>query len=159
MGTPLLQGALIRYMLAKRGNAYKITHIHLLEVPFALAKSDILFVHHLLELCFFFLPVGGEAFDVFSLLMILYEPADKLINSLGKKIFIFKLLVAFGYYTSHVPLSVSSFYRLVSESIDSIVNSPLRLEIERNMDAWLFSSVGAHPRFKDFKTIHFLTKN
>ncbi|MFC1845675.1 hypothetical protein ACFLX2_00950 [Candidatus Dependentiae bacterium] len=154
----LMQGSLISYFISRAGFFCTITGVQTLAAPFAVARQDLLFLHHVLELCYYFLPAHDVAEKTFDLLTLLYTPIDSLKKVLQKKFFLFKLLVSFGAYTQMAPLSIDSFNRLSSESIDSLSNSLLHLEIERNMDEWLCSCVGAHPCFGNFKTFHFLTK-
>ena len=155
----IVQGGLISYFMSTQRGMHTVTGIEILAVPFSLARYDILFLHHVLELCYYFLPAQSEALVTFNLLIFLYKTADTLITPLHKKIFLFKLHISFGFYTDYAPLSMTSFNRLYSESIDSIVKVPLRLEVERKVDIWLSSCVRAHPYFRNFKTVHFLKKN
>ncbi len=154
----LVHGALISFYIYKRRSTVCLgKKVQVLDVPFELAKKDILFLHHVFELCSYFLFFGDKSIHVFDLLMMLYCP-NLFVQPLHKKIFLFKLVEAFGYYTDSAPLSLGMFYRLSSESIDSLVNSNLHLEIERNIDEWLSSCIKTHPCFLDFKTVHFLKK-
>jgi len=154
--TPL-QGALISYFVER--TACQISKMHILDVPFQLAKHDIVFLHHVLEICYYFLPARAPARAPFDLLMYLYNSPRSFMCTQNKKIFLFKLLVSFGYYADCAPLSIATFNWLHSESIDSLANSPLHLEIERKMDAWLYLCVSEHPQIRNFKTVHFLKKN
>ena len=153
---PIVAGAIISYFICKSGSYFSFSSMEIVDVPLCLAREQIVFLHHLLELCFYFLPQGGSSIFVFDQIILFYKDEVLLVTPLHKKIFLFKLFVSFGFYVEHAPLSVQLFYRLSSESIDSIVSSSLHLEIERLIDQWLCSCIGAHPKIKDFKTVRFL---
>jgi len=154
----VIPGSIVSYFIVSRGARCRLSSLEILDVPLSLARSHIIFLHHLLELCFYFLPVASQAFEVFDLFIFFYKNADTFITPLHKKIFLFKLFVSFGFYGGHAPLSVDLFGRLNSESIDSIVDSLIHLEIERSIDQWLYCCMQAHPQSKDFKTVRFLKR-
>ena len=154
----LAAGSLISYFVPSRGARRFVKNVKILDVPLSVARSDIFLLHHVLELCHYFLPACNISTETFDLVMHLYTSAKKLTTLLTKKIFLFKLLVSFGFYSDHAPFSLTTFSRISSESIDSLVSSSLHLEIERNIDKWLLLCVGAHPQFANFKTVQFLKK-
>ena len=149
-------GSIISFFVISRKSYFSISEIQILDVPLQLARKHIVFLHHLLELCFYFLPLRNPAKKVFDLLMFFYKHADSFCTPLHKKIFLFKLFVSFGFYGGHAPLSVDLFHRLSSESIDSLVSSFIHLKLERSIDQWLLDCMQAHPLAKDFKTVRFL---
>jgi len=151
-------GALVQYDLQKKRARFFVDRFELLDVPFELAKRDILFLHHLFEFCFYSLVYGACSKKTFSLLIQLYVDEHLFFNNFYKKIFLFKCFISLGIAHGNRPFSPKLFYWLCSESIDSIVSANLHLEIEHTVDAWLYKCVGAHPYYKDFKTIHFLKK-
>ena len=150
-------GTLISFVVSRQtASVTFIREVKVVDIPLDVSRHDILLLHHVLEVCYYFLPVRSAAFKTFGLVTLLYASSGWPTSPLRKKIFLFKLLVSFGYYSSHAPLSASTFYRLSSESIDSIVQASLHLEIERSVDEWLCSCIGEHPYARDFKTVQFL---
>ncbi|MCK5632730.1 hypothetical protein KAH94_03210 [bacterium] len=152
----LILGSLICYHLEKKRVMFVLQDIQLIDVLFDIARTDILFLHHILELCYYFLPHQALCIQTFDFLLQLFTVTDCVTTGARKKIFLFKLLVSFGFYCEYAPLSNFVFNYLSSESIDRLADSYLHLELERDLDTWLYSCVGAHPYFKDFKTVHFL---
>ncbi len=151
-------GSYIKFYVSKRGDwGAVIRAVTVLDIPFWLAHHNLHFLHHVLELCYYFLSDNNPSTQTFDFVLELYRLRNEGPQDRWMKIFLFKLLISFGSYSSHSPLSMQVFYWLSIESIDSIMNSPLHLEIERSMDDWLCSCVGAHPYFGDFKTVQFLT--
>ena len=155
-GTGISPGTLISYFVIKKTPRYRITGVEVQDVPLVLARENIVLLHHLLELCFYFLAPRARARKTFDLLLFFYNHADSLTTPLHKKLFLFKLVVSFGFYAGHAPLSVHLFHRLSSESIDSIVSSSLQLKVEKDIDLWIASCIAMHPQAKDFKTVRFL---
>lgn len=157
-GTMPIVGSHIQFYVSKSGEwGAAIYAVTVLDIPFSLAHYNIHLLHHVLELCFYFLSTNNPSTQTFDIVLLLYGLHAVAPDAVWMKIFLFKLLISFGSYSSHTPLSMAVFYRLSIESIDSIMNSPLHLEVERNIDDWLCSCVGAHPYFGDFKTVQFLT--
>lgn len=148
----LQRGSLIQY-IARRERAYWIfDSVDVLHVPYEIAKNDILFLHHLLELCYYCLPVGScarEVAEIFDMLYIHVMPLSRVF----KKIIIFKLLLQLGMYPDEVTLKTYRFHAFATESIDTIEQAILHLDIEKDLDQWLYSCVASHPHAKYFKTL------
>lgn len=163
MGVPnrvdIGHGALIEYHLREQNGFYFMHGINIIDLPFALAKEDILFVHHVLELCYFFVPLGGEVPRLFDLIMILYDASNALIHDNAKKLFLFKLFSCLGLYPEDPKFRTPYFHQLAGSSIDMITIQPLDLVIEQALDEWLLSCIALHPCTHNFKTVHFLHKN
>jgi len=155
-GFTVFTGALISYFVTRDFPIFFITGVHVLDAPFSVARKDIFFLHHVLELCCYFLPDRAVDLKTFDLVKCVYTDPQLFSSTLRKKLFLFKLLVSFCFYEGHAPLSINMFHYLASESIDSIEQSFLHLEVEKNIDRWLFSCVKAHPKFEEFKTVRFL---
>ena len=54
-------GALLTYYAHQRGKIYFLHRIDLIDMPLTLAKDDILFLHHVLEICYFCAPFGNRS--------------------------------------------------------------------------------------------------
>lgn len=151
-------GAHIQFYVSRQGEwGVAIYGVTTLDIPLSLAATNIALLHHVLELCFYSLAPHNPVSQAYDLLMLLYGVAEGRRDTWWVKMFLFKLMISLGVYNSHAPFSMPVFYRLSIESIDSLVSSALHLEIERHVDDWLCSCVGAHPYFGDFKTVQFLT--
>jgi hypothetical protein len=151
-------GAYIHFYIVKSGIwGDVIGNVTTLEIPFLLARHNIYLLHHVFELSYYFLSDRTPAPQTFEFIYQLYRLEQQRLERWWIKVFLFKLLISFGYYPSYAPFSIPVFYRLSIESIDSIMGTPVHLKIERDMDDWLCACVGAHPYFGDFKTVQFLT--
>ena len=66
-------GSMLAYDVQAKGNLYFLHAIELLDMPLMLARNDILFLHHALELCYFCVPFGKQAPEIFFLMRYLYQ--------------------------------------------------------------------------------------
>ena len=151
-------GAIIAYTKVKK-QIYLINNIEILDVPFALALNDISFLHAILEIAYYFVPSQCPNHGIFDLLLYLYSFPDRIKYTLDKKLFLFKLFISLGIYPEGEKFQTPHLYTIASESIDTIINKKLHLEIERYIDDCLLACIEIHPRFHSFKTVSFLFKN
>lgn len=153
-------GALIEYVPHEnqRGVQQKITDIQLYDLPLELAARDIMFLHHVLELCHGLIPLGSHDQDVFNLLQILYTSGHWIDESIYKKIFLSKLLVMLGLYPESVILHHAWFLQIIQTPFDEIIKCDLDRENEEKLDQWLQTCIASYPEASAFKTIHFLKK-
>lgn len=152
-------GALIMYYEREQPYLSFINSIDIIDMPLMLSQEDITFVHHVLELCYYFIPMGSMAPQVFSSLLRLYEYPLLLVTAQLKKIYILQLFAQLGVYPEHSAVRTAHLTQLVSTSIDILATQSLDLRIEQELDAWLVHCVRTHPYAKYFKTINFLPMN
>lgn len=151
-------GALIHYHARIQNGLYFMHSIDIIDLPFALAKEDILFVHHVLELCYFFVPLGCQTPRLFELIMLLYS-SSVLKHDTVKKIFLFRLFACLGLYPEDQKFNTPYFHHLALAAVDIIMVQPLDMVVEQALDEWLLSCIALHPCTHNFKTVHFLSKN
>ncbi len=153
-GSSFPPGSCISYAVDKQIRGIDVASTaELIALPFYLARSDILFVHHVIEICFQFIPVGSRVDHIFELLTCLYKVADdKPWSTKTKKIFVLQLLAMIGYYPE---------YEL--QKMAHLINQPFFSEYaiitdtdEREIDAWITRCISSHPRVEQFKTLQFL---
>jgi len=152
-------GAFIEYHAREQQNLYFMHGIEIIDLPMLLAKEDLLFVHHVLELCYFFVPVGSRIPRLFTLLTALYTSGALLQAIMTKKIFLFQLFACLGLYPEGVQFKTPYFHQLTIASIDNIAVQQIDLVIEQELDDWLLNCIALHPCTHNFKTVHFLQKN
>ena len=61
-------GTLISYHLSQQKNVYFIQNITIIDMPLSLAQYNLIFLHHVLEICYYFIPVGSNVPEIFDLL-------------------------------------------------------------------------------------------
>lgn len=154
-------GSLLHYMVDReRGSYLFLSHCSITNLPFALARTDILFWHHVLELCFYFLPVGHQAGSVFELLHFLYTVEVAMHwEQHTKKLYLFKLLAAIGLYDALPQLvPAARVHELLAVPLADIMHYTLDEKSERVMNKWLRTCIAEHPKVEQFNTVHFLVQ-
>jgi len=147
------------YHLEQRDNGMFLLKDPILEeVPFDLARQDILFLHHLLELCYHFIPVASCVAGVFDLLQFLYSADKRLWNNATKKLFLFRILMAIGLYSSQLALENEVIGELMYAPFGTLDTAELATRYAYSIDRWLHACVREHPYVQKFNTIHFLTR-
>lgn len=152
-------GACISYYLVPQTNIFFMRDIEIIDMPLALGKDDILFVHHILELCYYFIPSNNSISDIFKLLVLLYQSRHVFENTFIKKVFLFQLFAALGLYPEKQTFQQSTFVYLASTSIDRLFAQSIDVGIEKELDIWLLQCISSHPCIENFKTINFLHDN
>jgi len=165
----LLQGALICYRLEKWRNSYQICDIELLALPHDWARTDINFLHHLLEMAFFFLPESG-CFQLFQVCMRLYEDCELVgeQQQLYKKIMMARFFALLGICPEQtgnntnerhdmVRHDIKLLGALISPAADGMPEAPESLDaINLRLRAWLLGCIQTHPDADKFTTVGFI---
>lgn len=149
-------GLCVSYYLQEQPNIYFMRDIEIIDMPMALGKEDILFVHHILELCYYFIPMGGCAPGIFPLLVKMYDSPHIFQSTLLKKIFLFQCFTVLGLYPEGRRFQDPLFLYLSTASIDNLADQSVDLVNERELDTWLLHCISVHPCIEHFKTINFL---
>lgn len=151
-------GSIISYQLTQSGQFFGVIIDQFVGMPFNLAKKDIHFLHHLLELCQFFIPVGSqECSNIFDLIQSLYYYGDEhCIQVQMQKLILFRFFAVLGIYPEHQLFHSPMFYHVLTCSLSEIFQYKLSIEIERMLDVWLSNCVNMHPMVSSFKTGSFL---
>lgn len=147
-------GSLLAYHVHQRGHLYFLHEVSLLDMPLSLAKDDILFLHHVLEICYFCAPFGSNVPEIFNIIILLYQESDYLHEF--KIAFLFKLLVLLGMHPDEPQFQDPLYYHLARESIDTIIDMSIHLDTKKALYKWVRSCVSIHPLGHAFKTMHFL---
>lgn len=147
------RGSLMAYSLEHRRTKTYVHGIDLLDLPNINSVDELIFFHQVLELSYYFLPLGKAVPDIFYLLLFLYVSLERLHTNGLKKLFLFKLFAHLGFYpddqTAYFPL----FHTVRTQSIDTIIHGPVDLSLERKLDRWLDYCISLHPCTDYFKVI------
>lgn len=155
-------GSLLLYVARQtsgNNNLYFMHTIDLIDMPLQIAIDDILFLHHVLEMCYFFVPLGEYVDGLFDLIILLYTSDNLLQNATLKKIFLFQLFARLGLYPEEQKFQHPYFHYLATTSIDIIAQCPINLMIEAELEVWLLQCIEVHPLASSFKTVNFLHDN
>lgn len=149
-------GSLLSYYVQMRGSVYFLHDISLMDMPLSIAKDDILFLHHVLEICYFSAPFGNNVPEIFNLINQLYIESKAPYSRNFKIAFLFKLFILLGMHPDEPHFQDPYYYLLASESIDTIMNKSIHLNTEQALHEWVRSCISVHPLIHAFKTVHFL---
>lgn len=158
-GTNLSSGMVIAYDLeGTHYHSYQLKWTEVLACPEQQAQQDILFLHHVLELCDYFIPLHVKEKGVYSLLKLLCTGQLLSVDSHNKKrLFLFKLSSGLGLYPQDSIFHTPFFYRLAQLPIKEILHESIDDTIVHKLNKWLHDCIAQHPFVDRFKTICFLT--
>ncbi len=149
-------GSLLSYHAQQRGTVYFLHEINLIDMPLSLAKEDILFLHHVLEICYFCAPFGSNVPEIFHAVMQLYQERPTAYVHEFKIAFLFKLLILLGMHPDEPRFEDPFYYYLARESIDTIMDKSIHLDTKQALHEWVRRCIAIHPLIHVFKTVHFL---
>ena len=152
-------GTLISYQLHSTYRYTYMIDICIEGSPLAIAHHDLLFLHHVLEICYVCIPIGSCTDGIFALLQSLYQSHEVPLGRQYKKLFLYRLLSQLGVSSGQYHMSRATVQQIQTFSIDSFVEESLHLEHERDLDVWLRYSVAEYTNPKQLKTIHFLNQS
>ncbi|HEX2978373.1 MAG TPA: hypothetical protein VHO47_04610 [Candidatus Babeliales bacterium] len=148
----LAPGFLISYYRTAQGPLYKLEEIELVVVPVSMSHETIFFLHHVLELCYYFMPHESSNESLFCLLEFLLHAADYITYSWFKKIFLLRFFISVGMYPEDEMLH--------TERIQELINGPIILQdhmldshTNQALTEWLRDCVALHPQRHLFKTL------
>jgi hypothetical protein len=164
-GTRLHPGMLISFTKIERNQAWTAENIEILINPTIQEHQDLYSIHHILELCNYFIPFNKPCPEIFTFLrkfITFNQCITQKCPSLDK-IFVVKLLSLFGFY-SHNKISgcLELYDKLTLSFID--FSHDQKLEFlkchlsglqEKDLDYWIMQSLKEHPYFNSFKTLNF----
>lgn len=151
-------GALLYYYIKPLQTVYELHEIEIIDLPSAYARHDIYFLHHILELYYYFIPSDLPSIELFDLLKLLFAPSSYLYTKHGKKMFVLKFLSVLGVFPEETVSFSPEMYRLISLSIDGMLKRTLDAHLEKEIENLICASIGAHPYKKQFKTTYFISR-
>ena len=149
-------GSIITYTATPRGLSYILDTIDLEHVPFLFARQDIFFLHHILELCYYFLPESCAAEDVFELLVYLFGRFHEKLYT-KRRVILGKLFILFGMYPEQSKVS-DYMNRIMYQPLHEFLDMPFDNQMNKWLDRWVWECIMAHPYKDRFKTIWLLKR-
>lgn len=145
-------GTLISYEARPKGNLHSIEAVNIQEVPLNAAKYDIYFLHHVLELCYYFLPLHYAMPSIFHLINFVTQSSEQFHSSLQKKLFLLRFFSHLGIHPDEDTAPSGSLHNLLSQPIDSMLKMKVAIA-ESKLDQWLLACMESHPQKAQFKTV------
>lgn len=155
----LQPGMIIVYTVRTLSHSFVLEAVDIQAMPFFFARNDIFFLHHLLELCYYFLPIGSSAERIFYLLYECIEVQHNFWQPLHKKVFLWKFFALLGMYPEDMDIERNFFYCLIQKSVIEIVEMKIDDKMIKIFDTWLWQCITSHPQQARFKTIDLLRNN
>ena len=149
-------GALLSYHVSGTPGRYMVDQLNMLDAPLSLARQDILFLHHALELCYYFIPIGSCIQGIFNLLQLLYAADSVSWDITAKHIFLFHLFLQLGMHPEGYRLPASLLEQLLATSPTSLQGTKLSDVDKKIIRTWLQHCLMQHPDVAQFNTVHFL---
>lgn len=148
----LSSGSHISYTVSRTNEIIFIKNIDLVDLPLFLATEDLLFLHHVLELVAYLVPIGAIELQLFEICCFLYK--QQTLSTLEKKMFLCVIFIAAGFPPpdNHKKIRLSRI-----NPIDMIRRESLHLADEQTLNVWLKACINEHPNIDGFKTRQFLS--
>jgi hypothetical protein len=144
-------GMLLSYNLKPKGSLFRLEGINIYKVPFRAARNDIYFLHQVLELCYYFLPLHQTMPAIFYLINFVVQSSEQLHTSLCKKLFLLRFFAHLGMHPDEDLYNMDLLQNLLSQPIDSMLNTDVIAESK--LDQWLYDFIADHPQKAQFKTV------
>jgi hypothetical protein len=154
-----IEGAIIHYSSETRYGALRIDEREYLYVPLQWGVRDILFLHHVLEICYHFIPLESCVDGIFDLLCMLFKHEESEWVPEAKKFFLCKLFLLLGMYTQTNFMKTKIAANLLYISIEDMIQLKIDHHEQILIDQWLMHCIAQHHLGFDFKTIGFLTES
>lgn len=160
-GLSLYRGSFITYQTTRKNfsNRFFIANIQLDLCATQLAGHDIYLLHAIIEFCYFFIPLGSHATQIFYFLLELFEHYYTSFYSFAliKKI-LCKLFIFLGIYPEEAAIQVFA-QQIEKMPIDNLLTTSLQLECDELINKWLAWCIDMHPKKKFFKAMPLLLKS
>lgn len=154
--THLRPGVKIIYHYRTSGQLVFLSSLEIIDMPYSLAQHDLLFVHHCLEICYYFIPQGIYMPEIYDMLTLLYMPNSWFTTSNRMLLFLCKLFIVIGVVPEESLLRPDLLIRLHRMTLDRIVQEHIDLSGTTNMLIWLRACIAMHSYSAQFTTINFL---
>lgn len=150
----LSAGSILQYRLVKKRDWYYADQIELIHVPLLLARSEMLFLHYLLEMCYHFVLEGDQAVQVYNVLLFVCNLEE--ISREEKQRILCIFLALLELYPEDDRYAGAQLYALAQLPLEQVFKEKVDIKIEKNIAGWLYQSIREHVGAGQFKTIHFL---
>lgn len=157
--TRIQKGSIISYYAVRdKYQKLLIQDVEIEHMPLNWGRSDIYFLHYLLETCYYFVPEGVGCKITFDFFLELFSHFEQFKTELDKKRVIVKLFSQLGVYP-HDNQIQDCVEQFLKTPIDNLVCADLQLANEALLDRWILWCMQTHPQRQWFKAIPNLLKS
>lgn len=147
-------GTILTYHYDRYGQYHVIKNISIEYVPFVAVPGDILFLHHIIEICYHVLPEGMHLDRLYQLMFFVFS--RPVFTHIQKKKILCALYAILGLYAHENNLYAHYMYQLEQSSLDEIMDDNIDAKVEKNISRWLYQCISVHIDVRDLRTVHFL---
>lgn len=149
----IINGAIINYEINKWKSLFILQNIELLSTPCAKNFNDILFLHHILEICIFFIPINDntKVQDVFNIIKKAYIEIENNSPILNKALLVKELFIVLEIHPDEQAneqiFKNSQFLFLISSNIDNNLSLEEKINYSHvnSLKLWLNACIKTHP--------------
>ena len=145
------RGALISYTLDIIRTRNRLQNVTLEETATHWVYNDFNFFCTVLELCFYSIGYGSSSYDIFDLVLQLYDTPIIKFSKDAKRLFLTRLFVLIGTHPDDPPCEAALFHRLISQTPKIMLGEEIPLSWCGAFDRWLQRCIQMHPRSEMFK--------
>lgn len=157
----------------KQNNVHTTQQLVIVLTPITQRSDDLIWLHHMLELCYYFVPLHqplSECFVILKSCLALLPHVDLFSAHLWeivKKLCLGALLLFLGFFPpEHLERSIimtknALFLSVDFQDVQKVEFLSKHLEkfctiAPADLDSWFLQCIQSHPRINIFKTIHFM---
>lgn len=166
MCTRIWPGMLVSFTSYKRDTGIYTHTVSIEYTPQAQSHNELIILHHVLELCFFYLPTNSpcpEIYNLFSIFMTLtlYQQNLGAAYPVIQKLWVAKFLSLMGFYEQG-PISkdLTVFDMMIvdftnNQKLEFFISQVKHINIQKIND-WIMLCLKTHPLYVHFKTVRLM---
>ncbi len=151
-------GTIVSYSEKKGRDQFIMEETVIEHVPLEWARNDIHLLHYVLEICYFFMPVGSGGKSTFLLLKDIYRNFNLFYTVEHQKIIVCKLLAHLGIIqdNSIIHESASLLLKTSIDKLDMLIMSSICMD---DLEEWITWALMTHKEGEWFKAVPLLLKS
>jgi len=150
-------GALVSYDLYSEHDVYFVKNIELITIPLYRNESTMNFLHYVLEVCYFCVPLHGGQYECFQHVLYIMQVLEHIANeSVTQKLLLAKLLFIIGQYPQNVEqLTISAILNKTSEELLAVHLDRVH---QKELELFIYQCVQSHPYGRLLHTVNILSQ-
>lgn len=147
-------GTIFTYHYDQFRQYHVVKNICIEYVPFVAVPEDMLFLHHIIEVCYHVLPEGMHIERLYHLMFLIFS--QRVFTLIQKKKILCAIYAMLGLYAHEINLYARYMYQLEQSSLDEIMDNNIDAKVEKNISRWLYQCISVHVDVRNLRTVHFL---
>lgn len=151
-------GTIVSYTERKNKDHFILEETVIEHVPLEWARENIYLLHYVLEICYFFMPVGSGGKRIFLLLKDIYRNFGLFHTTEHQKIIVCKLLAHLGIIPDNIVIQASASL-LLETAIDELDIIVMKTIAINDLEEWISWALMSHKEGEWFKAVPLLLKS